>query len=504
MIETIQQAVRPHDKYQIEIKLDYQLLDGKQTHYKITSYIFMPQSLGISKLNYSKADFYRDVQNYIRLKTPTLILREYIENSASPLTAIEEIVSAENWATDPACQDKLVNSFKFLSAMLKSSIREHFILIEQRIAAATPDSKIHLLIHNLIEEFITESQNITAKYRSFFPIVNLPNVDTSVFTAYKFTDESISLLLEDSATEMFQIVDEYSKKSKKGNLKQQLSDLVKAETKHRRALGYPSVLDVIGDNEVYVFRTSVLKKYAASVLYLSTVVQREGAGLEQIMFAIAAGVSMIFATVVAFSFQWYFGNFTLPFFIALVVGYMFKDRIKEIGRAFFSRYLENKLYDRRIVIKTQDGKHKLGILKEKMSFVREDELPNRVIRTRSKDPFTELDNDGYGENVIRYTKEVVLFTDTFKKIFADGPEITGINDISRYDIRAYLNKMAEPIHERSYLHDNQLVTVMGHKVYHLNLIYRYALPKTGKDKLYKRTRLVLNRRGIKRIEEIPI
>ncbi|MCB0190705.1 MAG: hypothetical protein KDJ65_02065 [Anaerolineae bacterium] len=349
-----------------------------------------------------------------------------------------------------------------------------------------------------------ESQKITDKFRSFYPIFNRPNMDTEVFTAYAFTDESISLLFEESATEMFRIVGDYSKKSQRVNYRQQLIAMVKAETKHRRSFGYRSILSIGSDNEEYVFRTSVLKKYAASVLYLSTAVRREGVGLEQMLFAIAAGISMIFATLVAFYFQWWYGNFTFTFFIALVIGYMFKDRIKEIGRALFSRYLDNKLYDRRIVIKTQDGKHKLGTLKEKVRFIREDEVPNRVIRTRNKGHFTDLGNDGQGENVIRYTKEVVLYTDAFKRAFVDIPNTSGINDIMRYDIRAYLNKMADPTQEHYYLQDEQLLSLQCHKVYHLNIICRYASPNTDKDKLFTRTRLVLNREGIKRIEQVPV
>ncbi len=502
MIETIQQAVKPHDKYQVEIKLDYELQNTKYTRYKITTYFFVPQSLGISKTNYHNADFYRDVQNYIRLKTPNFILSDFVENSTSPLFTIERITSVENWATNPDDKKRLLTHFKFLSAMLKSAIREHFNLIEQRIEEAIPDSKIHLIIHNLIEGFLIESENIKNKYRSFYAIFNLPNVDGEIFTAYKLTDESISLLIEESAVEMFQIVQTYSKKGERSNFKQQLNEIVKAETKHRRSHGYPSILKADNDNEEYTFRTSVLKKYAASVLYLSTAVRREGAGLEQILFALAAGISMIFATMIAFYFQWRFGNFTLAFFVALVIGYMFKDRIKETGRGLFSKYLEDNLYDRRIVIRTQDRQHKLGFLKEKVTFISERQLPKRVFRARNRDPFTELDNDGQGENIIRHTKEVTLNTNTFKKIFADAPDITGINDIMRYDIRAYLNKMAEPIQERFYVQDEQLVSILSHKVYRINIVSKYASPYPEKEKLYKRARLILNREGIKRVEHI--
>jgi hypothetical protein len=84
------------------------------------------------------------------------------------------------------------------------------------------------------------------------------------------------------------------------------------------------------------------------------------------------------------------------------------------------------------------------------------------------------------------------------------PEITGINDIIRYDIRAYLRKMAEPVQPRNYLEAGQLKRVSCHKVYHLNFISRYRSIKPHKNELERRVRLVLNRRGIKRIEHVPI
>lgn len=505
MIEAIQQAVKPHDKYQIEIKLDYQLLPGQQTHYQVFTYIFVPHSLGITPQTYTKADFYRDIRNYIRLKTPKLILREFSQDEVgSPLAVLQKIVTIENWAGQPEYRDRLINNFKFLSAMLKSAIREHFNLIQKRIIEAPPHSKVNLLIHNLVEEFLVETKRITDKYRSFYPVFNLPNVAEYLFTAYKLTDESLSLLIEESAVEMFQIVALYLKKGDKIDYKQKLSDLVESETKHRRSQGYRSVLKEDDDNEEYTFRVSVLKKYASSVLYLSTAIRREGVNLEQFLFAIAAGLSMTFATIVAFYFQYRYGQLTFPFFIALVVGYMFKDRIKELGRQLFAHYLQHLLYDRRTIIRTQNGRHKLGILREKVSFVAEKDIPPSILQARSRDQFTELDNDGQGEYIICYAKNIVLFTAAFKEAHVDVPEITGINDIMRYDVRAYLRKMDEPVQSRSYLEAGQLKTVSCHKVYHLNFISRYRSIKPQPGELDRRLRLVLNREGIKRAENVPI
>ncbi len=504
MISTIEQAVKPHDRYQVEVKLDYELSQDKKTCYQVATYIFVPRNLGIHQDSYSKTDFYRDIQNYIRLKTPTLILRDFTENTVSPLLAVERMVETPGWTTRPDYKERLVQDLKLLSAMLKSAIREHFILIGRRIDEAPPDSKVHLLIQNLVEEFLVETDRITRKYRSFFAAFNLPNVDEQVFAAYRYTDESISLLVEESLVEMFQVVEEHLKKSERGDYKQKLSERAAAETQHRRSHGYTSILKENDDNEDYTFRLSVLKKYASSALFLSTAVQREGTTLEHVLYSLAAGVSMVFATVVAFYFQQRYGNFTFSFFAALVIGYMFKDRIKEFGRDFFSNYLENSLYDRRILIRTLDGKHKLGILREKVTFIREDEVPRAIRAARNKDPFVELDNSDQGETVIRYSKQITLFTRAFQGIFADMPEITGINDITRYDIRAYLRKMDEPVQERCYLQAGELKTVPSHKVYHLNLVTRYKSTCLGKEKVYRRIRLVLHRKGIKRLEHMEV
>ena len=504
MLETIQQAVKTHDKYQIEIKLDYEFHPNKKTRYQVSTYIFIPQSLGVHRHNYARADFYRDIQNYIRLKTPTFILRDFTENPASPLAIIANIIANPNWPYQAEAKARLIDSFKLMRAMLKSSLREHMSHIQKRITAASPKTKINLLINNLVEEFLVETRSIVEKYRSFYPEFNLPNVDPEIFIAYHLTDEAISILIEENSVEIFQIVETYLKKSESADFKHKLCERVTAETNHRKAMGYRSILKDGDENEEFVYRTSVLKKYASSILFLSTDIHREGVGLEQMLYSVAAGLSMVFATVVAFYFQYYYGNFTFPFFVALIVGYMFKDRIKEAGRGLFARYLQNSLYDRRIIIRTLDGQHKLGILREKVSFVREQAIPPGVMAARNRDQITTVANDGQGEYVICYSKDIELYTAAVKKQFVDLPEISGINDIMRYDIRAYLKKMAEPVQEKVYLKNGELKTALCHKVYHLNIVSKYKSIYPKQEEIYKRTRLVLNQEGIKRVEHVPV
>ena len=150
---------------------------------------------------------------------------------------------------------------------------------------------------------------------------------------------------------------------------------------------------------------------------------------------------MLFATATAFYFQSVYGHLTAPFFAALVVGYMFKDRIKEIGRSVFAAKLHNILHDRRIAIYTQDRKHRIGLLREKVSILPETDLPRRIREARDYDRFVQMENHGLGESVIRYTKDIVLYGDAIRESLGEGIEVNAINDIMRYDVRSLLSKM---------------------------------------------------------------
>lgn len=505
MLDTIQQAIKAHDQYQVEIKLDYEMQHTKRTKYRIATYIFLPQTLGVTEQTYPKRYFYQDVQSHIRLKTPSLNLREFTEGRRSPLRKIKEFVTAGDWIARSDERDWLLTQFKLLSAMLKSSLREHFLLIQKRVteADASPHAKAYYLVHNLVDEYLSEVERISEQYRTLLADFNLPNVPQALFYAYSFTDESLSIMFEESAVEMFSIVDDYLKKTNREDYKLALDMLVENESKYRKKRGYESVLQEAEGNEKYLYRASILKKYASSALFLNIDVQPDGKYWEQIFFALAAGIAMIFATAVAFFFQYQYDTFTLPVFIALVIGYMFKDRIKEAGKLLFLRQLENNLFDRKIIIRTQNSKRRLGVLREKVRFVDERSVPASVLRAANRDRISDLFDDGRHDNIICYTKEIELQIENVDELFPGFPEITGINDIMRFDVRHFLNKMAEPVQRRMTIREGELQPLLCDKVYHVHMISRYKSYKKGVGKENSHLHLVLDQNGIKRINEVP-
>lgn len=504
MLETIQQSAISHDRHQVELKLDYQLDRGKETRYRISSYIFVPRSLGITEESYPKNEIYRDIKNYIRIKTPQMSLRDLLDNDRSPLSMVQRILHESGWYLNDVQNEQVIYALRLFGAMFKSSLREHINLIERRIKLASPGLNIHPLVGNLIDQMIAESEKIGAHYRMFYADFNMPYVKKDVFLAHLLVDEYISLLIEEAATDLFKIVSKHYDGTNQFQYCQRLNEIVDRETAHRNLRGYDSVLKIDDENETYAFRASVIKKYVSAVLHLSIEAQREGKAMEQVLLAIAAGISMFFATAVAFYFQSVYGSFTFPAFVALIVGYMFKDRIKQLGQSIFAGKLQSNLFDRRIHIKTLDGKYKLATLREKITFVKESEISPEVRFARQRDPFADLDNDQKGETIICHTKDIVLNADLFRKAFDGLPKISGLNDIIRYDIYRYLRKMDDPVEENLLLRDGKLDVVYAQKVYHINVVTQYSSTTFGNEQIYKRMRLVLNRLGIKRVEHIQL
>lgn len=504
MLETIQQSAISHDRYQVELKLDYQLDEGKETHYRISTFIFVPRSLGITEASYPKDELYRDIKNYIRIKTPEMSLRDLVDGDTSPLRMLRRIIERPGWYLEETLNNQLVHTLRLFGAMFKSSLREHLNLVESRIRTSPPAANIHLVAGDLVDELIAESEQIGAKYKMLYPAFNMPYIRKEVFLAHLLVDEYISLLIEEGATELFKVVSEHYSNAIQIQYQKHLSEIVERETAHRVSRGYGSVLKEGDENELYAFRSSVIKKYVSGALHLSIDTQREGKGVEQVLLAVVAGISMVFATAVAFYFQSVYGSFTLPAFVALTVGYMFKDRIKQLGQTLFAGKLQSNLFDRKISIKTLDRKYKLATLREKIVFMKESEISPEVRSARQKDPFADLDNDQRGETVICHTKDIVLNANLFRKAFAGFPKTSGLNDIIRYDIYRYLRKMDDPVEENLLLREGKLGVVNSQKVYHVNIVSQYSSARYGGQKIYKRMRLVLSRLGIRRIEHISL
>ena len=105
-----------------------------------------------------------------------------------------------------------------------------------------------------------------------------------------------------------------------------------------------------GNNEDVLYRWSILRKYISRYLFLEVRRRKGHPLLLHSVYAISAAIAMIFATFVAFFWQGRYGALSNNLFLALVIAYIFKDRVKEIGRERLLSLFREWIPDRRLLI----------------------------------------------------------------------------------------------------------------------------------------------------------
>ncbi len=481
--------VKVHDEYQIELKMNYPLPHGKtKSFYEVDLYFFAPFSLGINPGTYSKQQFYTDLKTHIRVKTPAMPLSGIAENGKGPLEKLRSLIKAAGRQSSNRFTSEYESQIKLFCCILKSSIRDFVSFIHETDMAEDRE--------RLIDHYVRDVLQIALEYRNIRDLIQMPGFKRQMIDVYLFGDEYISLLIEDYT---YHLLDGLSR----GNTnlprekQKELLRMVDAEIEYRKRRGYLLIPDETKDNEILLFRRSVLKKYMATVLFLSIEVKKGGFVLEQTLLGLAAGFAMLFATTIAFISQSAYGNLSLPFFLALVVSYIFKDRIKDLLRFYLSRKLTRFIFDHKANIYNAT-RNVVGTCKESFEFVRGESLSKKICEIRNNDHITDIENGWLGEQTFLYRKRIHLRPNWMGSIFSEYA-IDGVNDIIRFNIQDFLRKMDDPTKEIFVMNDEGYRRIKGSRVYHLNLVVKL----TGAQNLsYTRYRIVLNRQGIKRIEKV--
>ena len=195
----INERIKIHDKYQFEVKLGYNLSDKeKKTSYNIETYFFIPNSLDINSQTYQKNDFYNDLKTYIRLKTPTFLLRNIANGDNNPLSqlrnSIDELVAKPNKTRCKIYE----NQIKLICSIFKSSLRDHIDFIAEK------DNQDD--IESLIDQLILAIREITNSYRELRSIINVPTIPPHKYSVYLFGDEYISLLIESEIYRLLELI----------------------------------------------------------------------------------------------------------------------------------------------------------------------------------------------------------------------------------------------------------------------------------------------------------
>ncbi|MDR2129791.1 MAG: hypothetical protein LBP56_01255 [Odoribacteraceae bacterium] len=481
--------VRLHDRFAVEFKTGYVVRqEGAGNEFMMNTWFFVPHSLDINASTYSKRDFYKDVKSNIRLITPVFSLQEIAGEESVPFAFLEAAFRGLVAGETPARISEYEYQIKMFASIVKSALREEVEHIVHNPVAGDREY--------LVEGYARRVREIARRYRALRRVVNVSTVPKDAISYYLFGDEYISNLVE---FHTFRLLEELRREvpacfeASRGVL----MGLIREEVGYKRERGFLVVERGSKEgNRAVIYRRGMLKKYAESELFLRASKRRDGVWVEQVYYSLAAGLSMIFATVISFSFQRSFGNFTMPLFVALVVSYMLKDRIKELARYYFVHRLGRRYFDHKTTIRIKENA--IGWIKEGFDFISEGRVPAEVMNMRARPDLLEAENRVAGERIILYRKLVRV--DAVALARYNQYDTSGVNDITRFNVADFLEKM-DGREYNLYVpgEGDEYGTVVGEKVYYLNFLMQFRYD--GRVN-YRRFRLMLTRDGIQGIEEL--
>ena len=478
-----------HDNFSVEFKIGYNTRhDTDINKFTVNTWIFIPYSLDINKTTYPQSLFYRNLRTNIRFITPKYSLKDLADFNTGPINFLKNgLIRFAESPTDNVAKG-YEYSIKMFSACFKSAMRNDISLL------MSPYMKEGRA--NLCDYIMEDATAILAKYRSLKGILENSEVREEYARYFSFGDEFMSNILHRQSFRMMRFLKEndpeiYSSK------KDMILTALANEVAYRKRAGYLVIDKECSDNNRdLIYRSGALKKYIESELFLGVDKKKDGALIEQILMSVAAGISMVFATIIAFSFQQKFGNFTMPLFVALVVSYMLKDRIKELTRYYFAHKLKEKYFDNKTEISL--GDRKIGWSKEGIDYIKDEQVPEKIMSIRSRTPLLEAGNRYSEETIILYRKSIQLSRPEFDK--SSEFHISGINEIIKFNISSILVKSDDPnIPLYIVRPSGEYEEVLATKVYYINFVMH--LKGVG-DEFYKRYLVSFNREGIKAIEEI--
>ena len=479
-----------HDKFSIEFKTSFVTRRKlKENDFSAYMWFFVPESLDINHETYPKTRFYQDIKSNIRMKTPQFLLRDIVDGSAIPLGQISNAFQSLASTPTRTATREYEYQIKMFAAITHSASRDACKYIMS--ANILPDD-----ILSLCKQFGEEFTHVLEEYRKLRSIITQPTITDSMMSYYRYGDEYMSNMFKFYSARLLGFL------MKKNDdtfapVIETLQSNIRKENDYREKVGYKNLKENDAkSNRDVLFRHGRLKKYIDSDLFLDVPKKKDGKFVEQLYFGIAAGLAMMFATVVSFHFQQKFGNFTLPFFIVLVISYMIKDRIKELSRYYFAHRIGSKFFDNKAKILIKD--EQIGTIKEGMDFISSSKLPDDVKKVRYSKRLMGVENRLTDEKIILYRMAIHIDREKLNSLTAY--ETYGINDIIRLNVNSFLTKMDNPkVNMPTMNADGTVSNIPVDKLYYINIVLQFNFED---DTTFRRFRVALTRSGIEFIQEV--
>ena len=501
--------IRSHGRYSLEIKSRYILLKPPQKRgrclYDIDIYFFFPHSFNINPVTYQKERFNEDLKLYLRFDTPSFTIQELLDekSSLSPLVRAENMVHNHK-EKEPFPEEPFIYETKLLGNVYKSLFRDWFSrLRRQRIPEYRPlrkvDEEAASFKENSEEELIKEISYMYKVPLRFHELLRKSTAEHNQFPLRhcKMIDEHLSLLSEKYLLYCLELFKEHQFQG----FETKAEEIILTEMEYRRTMSYSTVAkEKISQKEAedYTFREKLLKRYSSEILFNEMKKTDTGKWVEHILYGVAAGIAMVVATSIAFLGQTSFGNLSLSLFMLLVVGYILKDRLKDLVRNVFLKTIGSRFFDRSISLYDPRYAKKMGSARDREYFVPEKKLSRKILSLRTNTKFQSFIHQLEEETTFKYQKRIRLNARTLSSLHH---RIHGFADITIINIEPFLRSLSNqygriPVRKGRSLMDIKKVK----RTYYLTVIVR--LKDNEGAELFKQCRLVVDGGGIRRIERV--
>lgn len=519
-----------HDRLQFQADFDVDLTPSHafeaQKSYRIDTYLFLPKNMGVHRDNFTRDQFYTSMTNYMRIRTPTPPETEVGQGmipSADRYFEVHLVTHLRQPLEALVVQDvKLFGCY--LNAQLKKA-RSYLLELMRK----QPSNLGHRL--RLLEKFIVRLLQTLSEFRlRYMSRVRHQAylMEHEVRKAFLLVDEYLSYRIEATLIYMFQRLDGHAHNPEGQAVAHLLETALASEMDYRTSEDIIQLSNQTREDlrETYYYRLGLLKKYVSDVLYLQQTNVRKDKAYRNLVAAAGAAVAAFWAGLVDLQrFYWMskpaeglpFSDFGIRFFLIVVIGvvaYIFKDRIKESSREYFYERLKQNLPDFEFEMIYRYYDHaarsakelKIGKSRQYMRFITKSACPPEISYVRELGHHSDLDPER-SEHVLHYSQHLQLDTLTIRQT---SEQIHTLRNIMRMSINPLLEKLDNPDKNLRYYDPEQgIAMIKAPKVYHVNLVFRYA--SSSRDSRgdwepaqveFERIRLILDKQGIQRIETV--
>jgi hypothetical protein len=519
LIETaVTSANTVHDKYQFESAFDFDLraeAGEKIRRYEIDMYVFVPASIGINPKTYTREQFYTDLTSYMRLRTPQGAFGRSRVSQQLELPAADEYLTAHlSSRRRHQLAPRVVEEVKLFGCVVNTRLKE-LVSPMARQGSGTAVLQIEDLRVRLLEisELIEGYRNRYLVRLKTDPIL----IDEEVERAFLLVDEFLSARLD------WIVIALRERFLTQGDVPPDLLVWLDVVLRHENAYRKETGLITLEDGpdraqrlEAYYYRFGLLKKYVSEVLYVRVKQERRDSVYRNVIAGFCAGLAALWAALADLQRTRVVGRDSTLRLVAVimvgVVAYIFKDRIKELSKEYFNErlkrflpdYLTHMTYDH----VRPDGERittNMGAVWEFMRHLTREMLPPDVRYIREIENRSKLDPER--SDVILHFGRQIQFR--LEAIRSSLPRARHLKNVVRFDISEFLAKLDDPKQPLTFYDPEHGIShIAAPKVYHVNVVFRYSVERanpdgtTGAHVEYERIRVILNKKGIRRIETV--